>query len=190
MSRILLVDNYDSFTWNIRHYLDTLGAETDVVRNDEVDLSVVEVYDGIIISPGPGLPAQAGVSCEVIRTFSPIIPTLGVCLGMQAIGEVFGARLVNLNEPLHGVSTKCSVVCNDLLFGEEIHEFEAGHYHSWVLDGRELPSELEVTAVNECGLIMAIRHRHFPIRGVQFHPESVMTPEGMGMIRRFLKSCE
>jgi len=190
MSPLLIIDNYDSFTWNLTHYIRTLNREVHVVRNDAIDIDQIAGYSGIILSPGPGLPAQAGITCAVVERYSGILPILGVCLGMQAIAEVYGARLINLHQPLHGVRTTCRVIAEDLLFSPDQETFEVGHYHSWVVDPDSLPEELIVTAMNEDGLIMAVRHATFPLRGVQFHPESVMTPEGMGMIRRFVDSCE
>jgi len=188
MSRILLLDNYDSFTWNLHHYCVSLGAQVDVRRNDEISVEAAAPYDAIILSPGPGLPFQAGVTCEIIRRWSAVKPILGVCLGMQAIGEVFGARLLNLSAPLHGVTSMCNVVKRDEpLFAKIGSGFQIGHYHSWVVDPDTLPNELEVTAVNESGLIMAIRHRALPVRGIQFHPESVLTNGGIHIIESFLE---
>jgi anthranilate synthase component 2 len=184
--RVLLLDNYDSFTWNLQHYAVSLGAEVDVRRNDAIGVEEAGAYSHIILSPGPGLPAQAGVMCEVIRRWSEHIPMLGVCLGMQAIAEVFGGRLMNLDEPLHGVSSMCSVVKEDVLFPAESRPFRIGHYHSWVVDPKTLSDEIEVTAVNEQGLVMAIRHVSRPLRGVQFHPESVLTESGQALLQRFL----
>lgn len=184
--RLLLVDNYDSFTWNLAHYASSLGAQVDVLRNDALDAASAGAWDRIILSPGPGLPADAGITCDIIRLHSAKVPVLGVCLGMQAIVEVFGGRLRNLSLPLHGVATEVRVIYPDPLFGPDISSFRAGHYHSWVADSEAMPDELEVTAVNEHGLIMAVRHRTHPLCGVQFHPESVLTEHGLEMIRNFL----
>lgn len=184
--RVLLLDNYDSFTWNLQHYAVSLGAEVDVRRNDAIGVEEAGAFSHIILSPGPGLPAEAGVMCEVIRRWSEHIPMLGVCLGMQAIAEVFGGSLLNLGQPLHGVNTMCHALKEDVLFPPGIASFRVGHYHSWVVDAQSLPAEVEVTAVNEQGLVMALRHVRRPLRGVQFHPESVLTESGQALLERFL----
>jgi anthranilate synthase component II len=184
--RVLLLDNYDSFTWNLHHYAVSLGAEVDVRRNDAITVEDAGAYTHIILSPGPGLPSQAGVTCDVIRRWSAHIPMLGVCLGMQAIAEVFGGSLLNLGQPLHGVNTICRAVQEDVLFPADTAPFRVGHYHSWVVDAQTLPAELEVTALNEDGLVMALRHVSRPLRGVQFHPESVLTESGHALLGRFL----
>lgn len=184
---ILIIDNYDSFTYNLRHYCDQF-AFTTVVRNDEITLEQVKNFDRIILSPGPGLPGEAGITNNVIRKYAGIKPILGVCLGLQCIAEVFGGKLINLEKVLHGVTSTCRPVVNDeVLFKGLPDEFEVGHYHSWVADETSLPAELEITAKNEDGLIMGLRHKFFDIRGVQFHPESVLTIEGLRMMGNWIK---
>ena len=186
--KILLFDNYDSFTYNIAHALRDLGVEPDVVRNDKISLDDVEKYDKIIISPGPGIPEEAGVLMSLLKRYAKKKPILGVCLGHQAIGENFGATLHNLPEVYHGVATSIKVVKKDYLFEGLPEEFKVGRYHSWVVDKKNFPiNELEVTAIDDNGMIMALRHKIFDIRGVQFHPESVLTPEGKRIIQNWLQ---
>ena len=186
--KILLFDNYDSFTYNIAHALRDLGVEPDVVRNDKISLDDVEKYDKIIISPGPGVPDEAGLLMSLLKRFAGKKPILGVCLGHQAIGENFGATLHNLPEVYHGVATPIKVVKEDYLFEGLPEAFKVGRYHSWVVDNKNCPTdELEVTAVDDNGMIMALRHKTYDIRGVQFHPESVLTPEGVRIIENWLQ---
>ena len=186
--KILLLDNYDSFTYNLAHYLRELtGEEIPVIRNDQITVEEVERYDAIVLSPGPGLPADAGIMHDLIRTYAPAKKILGVCLGMQAIGEVFGGTLLNLPEVFHGVATKAEIrVKDEILFRGMPSTIEVGRYHSWVVDENSLPAELEITATDKTGRIMALRHRNFDVRGVQFHPESVLTPDGKQMIKNWL----
>lgn len=186
--KLLLFDNYDSFTYNIAHALRDLGVEPDVVRNDKISLDEVEKYDKIIISPGPGIPKEAGLLMSLLKRYAGKKPILGVCLGHQAIGENFGATLHNLPEVYHGVATPIKVVKKDYLFEGLPEEFKVGRYHSWVVDNKNFPTdELEVTAIDENGMIMALRHKIYDIRGVQFHPESILTPEGERMIQNWLR---
>lgn len=183
---VVIIDNYDSFTYNLRHLLREAGADVTVVRNDRFRLDGLSRFDKIILSPGPGIPSEAGLLMDVIRRYAGVKPVLGVCLGHQAIGEVFGGRLVNISDVCHGVATPCSVVAKDPMFAGCGDTFEVGRYHSWVVDRDSLPACLEVTAVSDDGLVMALRHRMFDVRGIQFHPESVMTPLGRRMLENWL----
>ena len=185
--KILLLDNYDSFTYNLFHILRELGTETDVVRNDKIDLDRVAGYDKIILSPGPGIPSEAGLLLPLIKKYANSKSILGVCLGEQAIGESFGATLVNLAEVHHGVQTTAGILGNDYLFEGMPTEIGVGRYHSWVVDRASLPDSLEITAEDAVGEIMAIRHKQLDVRGVQFHPESVLTPLGKTIIENFVK---
>ncbi|MCH5240639.1 MAG: aminodeoxychorismate/anthranilate synthase component II [Muribaculaceae bacterium] len=185
---ILVFDNYDSFTYNIVHALRELGVEPDVVRNDKINLDNVEKYDKIIISPGPGIPEESGVLMPLLERYAGKKPILGVCLGHQAIGQNFGAKLYNLPEVYHGVSTPIEIIREDYIFEGLPKSFNVGRYHSWVVDTKDFPYEtLEVTACDDKGMIMALRHKYQDVRGVQFHPESVLTPEGMKIIDNWLK---
>lgn len=187
--KILLLDNYDSFTYNLAHYLRELtGNEITVIQNDQISVDEVEAYDAIVLSPGPGLPADAGIIPGVIRTFAPTKKILGICLGMQAIGEVFGGTLLNLPSVFHGVATTATILTPDeILFKGLPEKIEVGRYHSWVVDEKTLPPSLDITAIDETGRIMALRHKLFDVRGVQFHPESVLTPTGKTMISNWLQ---
>ncbi|MCI8999329.1 MAG: aminodeoxychorismate/anthranilate synthase component II [Muribaculaceae bacterium] len=184
--RLLIFDNYDSFTYNIAHAVRELGIIPDVRRNDKITLKEIEVYDKIIISPGPGIPSEAGILPELLEHYATVKPILGVCLGHQAIGERFGASLRNLSTVYHGVQSRIHLVADDYIFAGLPSEFEVGRYHSWVVDRSTLPSELQVTAFSPDGEIMAMRHREYDVRGVQFHPESILTPEGMTIIENWL----
>lgn len=187
--RLLIFDNYDSFTYNIAHALRQLGVEPDVRRNDRITLDEVGTYDKIIISPGPGLPSEAGILSRMLDRYATERPILGVCLGHQAIGERFGAKLRNLSSVYHGVHTPAKVIADDYIFNGMPEEFEVGRYHSWVVDRDTLPEELVVTAVSPDGEIMAMRHRDLDVHGVQFHPESVLTPLGLDIFRQFLSNA-
>ena len=186
--KIVIIDNYDSFTYNLSHLVKSLGAEVTVLRNDQFQLTDLEPYDKIILSPGPGIPSEAGLLLDVIRTYASRKPMLGVCLGHQAIGEAFGARLENLSEVFHGVATPCSVcdAASSVHFQGLPATFTIGRYHSWVVSREDFPSSLEVTAVSPEGQIMALRHRDYEVYGIQFHPESVLTPDGKQIIQNFL----
>lgn len=184
--KIAIIDNYDSFTYNLSHLVKELGAEVTVLRNDQFSMEELEPFSKIILSPGPGIPSEAGLLCDVIRTYSGKKPILGVCLGHQAIGEVFGARLENLSEVFHGVSTPCRIVADDPIFSGLGSEITVGRYHSWVVSKEGLPTCIEVTAESAEGQIMALRHKTMNVRGIQFHPESVLTPDGKKMIQNFL----
>lgn len=185
--KIVIIDNYDSFTYNLSHLLKELGAEVDVVRNDKFELKDLEQYDKIVLSPGPGIPSEAGLLLDVIRTYAGRKPILGVCLGHQAIGEVFGASLENLKEVYHGVQTEGTQLGNDYIFKGLPERVMMGRYHSWVVAKDSVPECLEVTAMSDDGEIMAMRHRKYDIHGIQFHPESVLTPEGKTIVGNFLK---
>lgn len=184
--KTVIIDNYDSFTYNLSHLVKELGAEVCVVRNDRFNLDDIDAFDKIILSPGPGIPSEAGLLLDVIRRYAGKKPILGVCLGHQAIGEAFGGMLENLSEVFHGVATPCHIIAEDPLFKGIAPDFEVGRYHSWVVSRENFPDCLEVTAVSDEGQVMALRHRTMEIHGIQFHPESVLTPEGRIIIQNFL----
>jgi anthranilate synthase component 2 len=187
--KVLVIDNYDSFVYNLVHYLEDLEVEVTVKRNDRFDLEEVVNYDKILLSPGPGIPDEAGLLKEVIKRYAGLIPILGVCLGQQAIGEVFGGSIKNLSEVFHGVATKAKILVEDEpLFKGLDKEIEVGRYHSWVVERENFPAELEITSLDDNGQIMSLRHREFDIRAVQFHPESVLTPKGKQMIKNWIES--
>ena len=183
---IVIIDNYDSFTYNLSHQLKALGVQVDVVRNDAFQMSRLEPYDKIVLSPGPGIPEEAGLLNDVIRRYAGRKPILGVCLGHQAIAEVFGGRLENLRTVYHGVQTPTHIINHDYLFEHLPETFEAGRYHSWVVSRSGLPDCLEVSAISDNGHIMALRHRTYDVRGIQFHPESILTPEGARILQNWL----
>ena len=184
--KIVIIDNYDSFTYNLSHLVKELGAEVTVLRNDQFHLEDLEQYSKIILSPGPGIPSEAGLLLDVIRTYAGRKPILGVCLGHQAIGEAFGGKLENLSDVFHGVATPCHIIADDPIFSGIPRDITIGRYHSWVVSREGFPDCLEVTAESDEGQIMALCHRELNIRGIQFHPESVLTPEGKKMIQNFL----
>ena len=181
----MIIDNYDSFTYNLSHLIKELGAEVTVLRNDQFQLEDLEMYHKIVLSPGPGIPSEAGLLLDVIRTYAGKKPILGVCLGHQAIGEVFGGKLVNLSEVFHGVATPCHIVADDPIFSGLERTITIGRYHSWVVSEEAFPDCLEITAEID-GQIMALRHKTLNVRGIQFHPESVLTPDGKKMIQNWL----
>ena len=186
--KILLLDNYDSFTWNLYHYLEQLADGKIVVRqNDEITVEEAGAFDKIVLSPGPGLPDEAGATKEIIRVYASSKPILGVCLGHQAIAEVFGARLKNLSAVKHGISSKLIIKeKNEKLFSGINEEISIGHYHSWVVDENDLPPDLKVTAEDEEGNIMSLRHNQYNVCGVQFHPESVLTTNGLTILKNWV----
>ena len=185
--KILLLDNYDSFTYNLLHAVKELGAtDVEVVRNDQIELDEVERFDKIILSPGPGIPEEAGLLLPIIKRYAPTKSILGVCLGHQAIGEAFGAHLENLTEVYHGVQTPVSILCPNILFEGLGKEIPVGRYHSWVVSREGFPDCLEITAESKEGQIMALRHKTYDVHGIQFHPESVLTPQGKEIIKNFL----
>ncbi len=186
--KILVFDNYDSFTYNLVHLVEKiLHIKVDVFRNDEIALEKVKEYDKIILSPGPGIPSEAGMLLPLIKEYAATKSILGVCLGHQAIGEAFGGALINLDTVFHGVATPVKILNNKSTIlqglGEEV---EVGRYHSWIIDRNNFPDELEITAVDENNYIMALQHKKYDVQGVQFHPESVLTPEGEKMMRNWL----
>ncbi len=185
---LLLIDNYDSFTYNLYQYLAELGAQVEVRRNDMVTLDEIEAMapDHLVISPGPCTPHEAGLSCAIIERFGPSIPLLGVCLGHQAIGQVYGGRVIRAPEPMHG-KTSMMYHKGQGVFQSLPAPFEANRYHSLIVERATLPSELEITAETADGLIMGLRHLTFPVEGVQFHPESILTPVGKDLLRNFLE---
>ena len=183
---VVIIDNYDSFTYNLSHLVKELGENVAVVRNDQFELPQLQAYDKIILSPGPGIPSEAGLLLDVIRTYAGIKPILGVCLGHQAIAEAFGGQLVNLSDVYHGVATNANILTEDVLFKGLPQQIEVGRYHSWIVDADTLPQELEITSTSDEGYIMSLRHRHFNIRGIQYHPESVLTPQGKHIIDNWL----
>jgi anthranilate synthase component 2 len=188
MKKILVIDNYDSFTYNLVHYLEDLNCEVTVYRNDEFDIDEISVFDKILLSPGPGIPDEAGLLKAVIAKYAPTKSIFGVCLGQQAIGEVFGGTLSNLDKVYHGVATLVKTVVDDELLFEGLgNEFEVGRYHSWVVDAT-LPDVLEATSFDENGQVMSLRHKTYDVRGVQFHPESVLTPNGKKMLENWVNS--
>ena len=186
--KVLILDNYDSFTYNLVQYVEEeLNQEVDVYRNDQISLEAVAAYDLIILSPGPGVPAEAGIMPALIKRYAGEKVIFGVCLGHQAIGEAFGAQLINLEQVHHGIETTMTrTKTDDVLLAGVPQSFNAGRYHSWVIDPETLAEELEITATGEYGGIMALQHRNYPIFGVQFHPESIMTEHGRLMIRNLL----
>lgn len=208
--KIVIIDNYDSFTYNLSHLVKELGAEVTVLRNDRFRLEELEAYDKIILSPGPGIPEEAGMLLDAIRTYAGRKPMLGVCLGEQAIGQVFGGRLVNLSDVFHGVQTPVRIAGGneerrmkneefpknatgvdirleeDYLFNGLPVEFPVGRYHSWVVDTEGFPESLAITAISPEGQIMALKHREYDIHGIQFHPESVLTPDGKRIVGNWM----
>lgn len=188
MKKILVIDNYDSFTYNLVHYLEDLNCEVTVYRNDEFELDEIASFDKILLSPGPGIPDEAGLLKAVIQKYGPTKSILGVCLGQQAIGEVYGGTLTNLDKVYHGISSMVqTTVPDEGLFEGLGNSFEVGRYHSWVVESN-LPEVLEATSVDENGQIMSLRHKTFDVRGVQFHPESVLTPNGKKILENWVKN--
>ncbi|MBQ7156757.1 MAG: aminodeoxychorismate/anthranilate synthase component II [Bacteroidaceae bacterium] len=185
--KIVIIDNYDSFTYNLSHLVKELGAEVTVFRNDQFKMEQLNDFDKIILSPGPGIPSEAGLLLDVIKTYAGKKPILGVCLGHQAIGEVFGGTLTNLSDVYHGVATPCTITVKDYLFNGLPEQIEIGRYHSWVVDTNGFPDCLEVTSTSDEGYIMSLRHKEYDIRGIQYHPESVLTPDGKIIIQNWLQ---
>jgi len=187
--KILIFDNYDSFTYNLVHLVEKImHQKVDVYRNDQIALEKVKEYDKIILSPGPGIPNEAGLLLPLIKEYASTKSILGVCLGHQAIGEAFGGKLINLSTVYHGVATDCQLLTvNSQLFKNLPNNITIGRYHSWIVSDEELPEELEVTARDENNYIMGLQHKKFDVQGVQFHPESVLTPDGEKIMRNWLK---
>lgn len=188
MKKVLVIDNYDSFTYNLVHYLEELNCDVTVKRNDQLSLAEVDDFDKIVLSPGPGIPDEAGLLKAIIKEYAATKSILGVCLGQQAIGEVFGGTLNNLDEVYHGVATQVTITVDDeSLFKGFDKNIEVGRYHSWVVD-KKLPPELEATSVDENGEIMSLRHKIYDVKGVQYHPESVLTPNGKKLLENWLNN--
>ncbi len=186
-NKIVVIDNYDSFTYNLVHLLQELGQEYVVWRNDKFKLEDIDAFDKILLSPGPGIPEEAGLLLDVIRTYAPHKSILGICLGQQAIAEVFGGTLFNMEKPLHGVATNITVVDeSEKLFQDFPKDSKIGRYHSWAVNKDTLPASLKVTAIDENGIIMALTHTEYDVRGMQFHPESVLTTNGKKLIENWL----
>ena len=186
--KVLVIDNYDSFTYNLVHYLEDLNCEVTVKRNDKLTLEEVDAFQKIVLSPGPGIPSEAGLLKAIIQTYAPTKSILGVCLGQQAIGEVFGGTLINLEEVYHGVATPVEITVDDeLLFKNMNKTIEVGRYHSWVVDAN-LPEVLEATSFDSNGQVMSIRHKIYDVRGVQYHPESVLTPNGKQILENWINN--
>ena|SRR5210317_984992 len=188
MKKVLVIDNYDSFTYNLVHYLEDLECEVSVVRNDKLKLEDVKAFEKILLSPGPGIPEEAGLLKDIIKEYASSKSILGVCLGLQAIGEVFGGKLINLDDVYHGVATNVTITVDDEpLFEGLDKEIEVGRYHSWVVDSN-LPEELEATSFDENNQVMSLRHKVYDVKGVQYHPESVLTPKGKEILKNWLKN--
>lgn len=188
MKKVLVIDNYDSFTYNLVHYLEDLNCDVTVVRNDKLTLEDVQPFNKIVLSPGPGIPDEAGLLKAIIEKYASSKSILGVCLGQQAIGEVFGGTLINLDTVFHGVATKVTTCVDDeILFEGFDTSFEVGRYHSWVVDSN-LPDVLEATSFDENGQVMSLRHKLYDVKGVQYHPESVLTPNGKQLLKNWLSS--
>ncbi|MFD1163454.1 anthranilate synthase component II [Hwangdonia seohaensis] len=186
--KVLVIDNYDSFTYNLVHYLEDLNCDVTVVRNDKLTLQDVEPFSKIVLSPGPGIPDEAGLLKAIIKKYAPTKSILGVCLGQQAIGEVFGGSIINLDEVYHGVATKVKITVDDEpLFAGLEKNMEVGRYHSWVVNPN-LPDSLEATSFDENGQVMSLRHKVYDVKGVQYHPESVLTPNGKQILKNWINS--
>ncbi len=185
--KVTIIDNYDSFTYNLAHLAKALGADVNVVRNDKFQIKDLEETDKLILSPGPGIPDKAGLTLQTIQSYAGRKPILGVCLGHQAIGQCFGAKLLNLPKVYHGVQTPARIVENDYMFEGLPRSIMVGRYHSWVVDTEGFPSTLEAIAFSDDNQIMALRHKVYDVRGIQFHPESILTPDGKTIIENWLK---
>jgi len=187
--KVLVIDNYDSFTYNLVHLVNELGRDVEVWRNDKFELADVDQYDKILLSPGPGIPEEAGLLLDVIKTYAPTKSIFGVCLGQQAIAEAFGGSLLNLGRPMHGIATPITVLDEgEILFKDCPAVIKVGRYHSWVVSNQDLPDCLTVTASDDAQEIMALRHKELDVRGVQFHPESVLTEHGKQMMKNWLEA--
>ncbi|NQD72586.1 aminodeoxychorismate/anthranilate synthase component II [Sphingobacterium shayense] len=186
--KILVIDNYDSFTYNLVHLLQELNQEYIVLRNDKFNLEDIEEYNKILLSPGPGIPEEAGLLMDVIRTYASTKNILGICLGQQAIAEVFGGTLYNMPKPLHGIATDIIITDEDEpLFNDFPRDSQIGRYHSWAVNKDTLPECLQITAIDSAGVIMALTHKEYKVRGMQFHPESVLTSNGKILIKNWLE---
>ena len=187
MKKVFVIDNYDSFTYNLVHYLEELDCNVTVKRNDEFNLDEIEEHPLILLSPGPGIPDESGLLKEAIQRYAPTKKILGVCLGQQAIGEVFGATLVNMEKVYHGISTSVTISQSDILFKDLPEKLEIGRYHSWVV-ATPLPNELIATSFDNEGHLMSLRHKTYDVRSVQYHPESILTPNGKKILENWIKS--
>ena len=189
---ILILDNYDSFTYNLVHLVEDITGKTPAVfRNDEISVAEIDAYDMIMLSPGPGIPDEAGILKDVIKTYAGKKPIFGVCLGLQAITEVFGGKIINMGEVFHGVATEMEVVKNDaIIFKDMDSKFDAARYHSWIASKENFPEDLTITAIDEDGEIQAIEHKTFPVSAVQFHPESILTEVGEQIVRNFINNVK
>ena len=187
MKKVFVIDNYDSFTYNLVHYLEELDCEVTVKRNDQFSLDELENYPLILLSPGPGIPEESGLLKAAIERYAPTKKILGICLGQQAIGEVFGGQLINLDKVYHGIATPVNVVEEDVLFKDLPKQFDIGRYHSWVV-ALPLPEVLEITSVDEEGQVMSLRHKEYDVRAVQYHPESILTPQGKKILENWINS--
>ncbi|HBR10709.1 MAG TPA: aminodeoxychorismate/anthranilate synthase component II [Chryseobacterium sp.] len=186
-TKILVFDNYDSFTYNLVQMIEQIaGEKVDVLRNDQVPLQDIEKYDKIILSPGPGIPEEAGILLEVIKKYAPTKSIFGVCLGQQAIAEAFGGSLINLTEIYHGVATESKQVKEHSIFKNLPETLEVGRYHSWAVDPDNFPEELEITSVDKNGMIMSLKHKTYDVHAVQYHPESILTPDGKKILANWL----
>jgi len=185
--KTIVIDNYDSFTYNLVHYLNELGVETAVFRNDQIALNAIGEYDNILLSPGSGIPNEAGIMPELIKEFGPSKRILGVCLGHQAIAEAYGAAIYNMEKVMHGEKGRLKVIHEDRLFNGLPKQYDICHYHSWSIDKNQLGDELEVTAEDEKGQIMAVAHKQYDVKGVQFHPESIMTEYGHQLLKNWIE---
>ncbi len=188
--KIVVIDNYDSFTYNLVHAIKKItGLQVDVFRNDQIKLEDLEKYDKIVLSPGPGIPEEAGLLLEIIKMYAPKKSMLGVCLGHQAIGEAFGGKLFNMSKVLHGIATPVELTeSKSVLFEGLPDSFEVGRYHSWIVQQDELPDCFQITSYDTDGFIMSMKHKEFDVEGVQFHPESVLTPLGEKILENWLKA--
>ncbi len=186
--KILVFDNYDSFTYNLVQMIEQIvGSEVDVFRNDKIALEDIEKYDKIILSPGPGIPEEGGILLDVIKKYAPTKSIFGVCLGQQAIAEAFGGSLINLSEIYHGVATEATQTTDHKLFNNLPETLEVGRYHSWAVNPDDFPEELEITSVDKNGMIMSLKHKSYDVHAVQYHPESILTPDGKQILENFLK---
>ena len=188
--KLLIIDNFDSFTYNLKHYAEQFCKEVVVKRNNEIQLDEISAYDGFIISPGPGLPKDTGISIAAIKRYAGEKKILGVCLGHQLIAEIYGGKLLNLDHPLHGIAIKTNKIKDDELFKGIPDQFMSGRYHSWIVDEKSLiNTDLEIIANDELGQVQALKHKKYNIRSVQFHPESIMTDYGLEMIENWITEC-
>jgi len=186
-TKVLVFDNYDSFTYNLVQIIERiLNEKVDVIRNDQISLEEIEKYDKIILSPGPGIPEEAGILLDLIKKYAPTKSILGVCLGQQAIAEAFGGNLINLSEIYHGVATEAIQTGEHKLFKDLPQTLEVGRYHSWAVNPENFPDELEITSTDSKGMIMSLKHKTYDVHGVQYHPESILTPDGETIIKNFL----